>query len=392
MKTRRRAIDTMPPPPDSRLEILILQDQKQARERPTPWTVICKKGRNIVRLEFRSPIEAEGNTDGRIDRMLSSIPCWRAVRPTKLFVESSGENGVDVRLISHLAVDVGSTVTDLSIRDMGQAHVVELQEAFLQFGEHGKVTRLILSTLFPLVYAVSAITCLSDLTSVTLILKKQMLPEDLGNPAGNSTRQFGFHLGGLSSLSLLEKLAITVADEQCAREFLKLWINEDTVAGMMLGCASLPRLKSLDVPLFGGGARSQNAFALMLRRLPWLTILATVRDPTPEFWGYVQVAGGHKRLRKLSLCYSPLQDVGSLDAVVVSCVRDFPVLERLSLLFAGMQSTPDEIVNSLAGLQSHKSLYTLECGLLPGGTENFVKACQEVLGERIKVLAIPSAR
>jgi hypothetical protein len=84
--------------------------------------------------------------------MLSSLPHFGTVRrPSKLQVKSTIEQGIDIRLLAHLANTVGKTVTDLHITDLALCNGIELQKAFLAFGEN--VKRLYFShACFPLLW------------------------------------------------------------------------------------------------------------------------------------------------------------------------------------------------------------------------------------------------
>lgn len=70
--------------------------------------------------------------EGDVGVMLSSLPHFGTVRrPSKLQVKSTIEQGIDIRLLAHLANTVGKTVTDLNITDLALCNGIELQKAFL---------------------------------------------------------------------------------------------------------------------------------------------------------------------------------------------------------------------------------------------------------------------
>ena len=157
----------------SQILLVASQDEDEQLVGHSTWNIVCDKDRNIVQATFT--VSGEGD----VDTMLSSLPHFGTVRPSKLLVKSFIEHqGVDIRLVSHLANTVGGTVTDLHIRDLSLCNVIELQKTFLSFGEN--VKRLHLSTLFPLALAVTAVACLSELTSVTLALRDEMFPGGFG--------------------------------------------------------------------------------------------------------------------------------------------------------------------------------------------------------------------
>ena len=285
-------VDAMPPPPDSSLEIRLDASEDEDEQ----WNIVCDKDRSVVQATFTVSHEVDVGT------MLSSLPHFGTVRPSKLQVKSFITQGVDIRLVSHLANTVGETVTDLHITDLALCNVIELQKTFLEFGEN--VKRLHLSTMFSLALAASAITCLSELTSVTLALRDEMIPGNLITP-DNTTQHVGLlPLSLLSSLPCLEELDIRTDDDVHSLELMSDNVDDAVVASLSLGCASLSHLKRLSsVILDDRGAKSREAFAWMLRRLPRLTDLSMVYNPTPELWREVSAVGGHKMLRKLAIYY-----------------------------------------------------------------------------------------
>ena len=156
----------------------------------------------------------------------------------------------------------------------------------------------------------------------------------------------------------------------------------------MLSLSHLKRLSS--VVLDDRGDKSREAFAWMLRRLPRLTDLSMMYNPTPELWREVSAVGGHKILRRLAIYYES-QPLASLDAFVSSCNSNFPSLEHFELHLEDMECTFEEMAHSLAGLKSHKSLSTLKCSLEHAFGYSAVElgSLQAALGEHIKVTEIP---
>lgn len=111
-------VDVMAPPPGIALEIRLVPTQEQAGH---PWTVTWDSSTLIVKLDFKVP------TSDKTSWLLSDFPVLRMIRPTRLRVESAAVDAkLQVRLLRHLAVDVGSTVTNLSVINLCLAGVIEL--------------------------------------------------------------------------------------------------------------------------------------------------------------------------------------------------------------------------------------------------------------------------
>ena len=194
----KNLVEAMPSPGTTLNIRIVANNTELARERE--WQVTWDSSKSIVNLDLKRSLE------------VSSLLRLRTIRATRLHVESSitEEIGVSVRLLHHLAAEVGGTVTDLSILGLERADVFDLQESFSKFDENNgpPVTKLCLSTKFPLVLAVSAITRLRHLVTVGLTLRREMVPEWTERMTRNDLESVGFHLSGLSSLPDLRNLDI----------------------------------------------------------------------------------------------------------------------------------------------------------------------------------------
>lgn len=382
------AIDAMPPLKDSCLEIIIKgrdeQDEDEDRHRPL-WKVTCDRDKSVVRARFNSPEDEQSESRDRdsnsdFDLIMSGIPSFKTVRPGKLVVRSTMKDGVDIRFLSHLAINVGKTVTDLTIHSLGEASAVELQNVFLKFGENGKVSKVSLSTLFPLARAVSAIVFLPELVSIKLLLRKEMMPKDLDD--------VGLCLCSLSQLARLKVLDLEVNGTAMVQSVASF--DDSVTASFILGCASLVRLESLFCDIFQDrGAETQKSLALMLGRLPLLKYLGIVFNLGPETWKEINDVGGHKNLQKLDLFVDGMS-AEVVDSIVAAFITDFTALNEVNLQFLDMRCTLNEALHSLGGLKSHKSLSTLRIGwkdTLDTGID--IPSFQEAIGGRIRVEEFP---
>ena len=88
-----------------------------------------------------------------------------------------------------------------------------------------------------------------------------------------------------------------------------------SIASFTLGCASLSHLKRLSsVILDDKGAKSREAFAWMLRRLPRLTDLSMLYNPTPELWREVNAVWRPQSASKACdlLCFTACGGLGRI--------------------------------------------------------------------------------
>lgn len=284
-----------------------------------------------------------------------------------------------VRLLQHVAAEIGGVVIDLAIVGLASTPVIELQKAFFKFEN---VTKLHLSTAFPLVYAVSSASCIRILVSIELLLREEMIPEYFESGETNE-QQSGLHLGALSSLPNLRHLDVRY-DNYCSNANLPL--DGKIMASFMLGYASIPQLQSLSTHLLDDlGDESREAFAFMLRRLEHLNHLSMLYKPQAVFWKNVHDAGGHEYLQKLDVFFPEfLSSVDDLESMVDACNKDFPSLAELEIRI-DWDDDELEAIRVLSGLKSHKSLCAVKCG----AHGNFLSKSQEGLGEYIKVTKIP---
>ena len=138
-------IDAMPPP-GTLLEVQLVPTFTTSEvidARLRPWLITWDSNKSLVRIKCSKKHWGETLS-------LQSLPRLKMVRPKRLHLESSLEaGGVDVRLLRHLAVDVGATVTELSVSGLREAQLTDLHETFAKFDESGDpVKELHLSTCF----------------------------------------------------------------------------------------------------------------------------------------------------------------------------------------------------------------------------------------------------
>ena len=111
-------IDAMPPPEDSCLEIMI-NGTEQDQDRPL-WTVTIDRDTSKVKARFNSPDEDQSESgDSDVDLMISSIPCFKTVRPSETYVQSSTENGVNICTFLSSRRQCRSDCNGLSVMNIG---------------------------------------------------------------------------------------------------------------------------------------------------------------------------------------------------------------------------------------------------------------------------------
>jgi hypothetical protein len=104
----------------------------------------------------------------------------------------------------------------------------------------------------------------------------------------------------------------------------------------------------------------------------------------------VHDAGGHKKLKKLSIEYSE-PTVDDLEGLASSFNQDFPALRQLEIHFINMDDLErEEMVRALTPLKNHPYLSRVKCGWYSQDDEgNFFRDFREALGGNIQVIKIP---
>lgn len=317
---------------------------------------------------------------------------------TKLVVRSFRRNlggVVDIRMLRRLAEDVRDTVDELNISNLGASSMIELQETFSLFDNKSggpPLKKLSLSTLFPLVHAMSAATCLRDIISLNICLKKEMVPEWTHRYDSDENQPFvvssvGLHLSALASLPKVQELSITLSKTNH-----RITIDNDAVVSFMLGCSAIPGLKRLwSTMLYDWHDDCGKTVATMLHRLPDLEELGLLSVGIRGYvWQHIHAMGGHRKLRKLALSYTSSvmrTHQHDVDALVRACSQDFPSLVELEIHFK-ILLTPGEVIRALEGLKSHPSLSVIKFGCFIGENGNFFLECRQSLGARISVMEI----
>lgn len=378
-------VDVMPGA--TALEIRLVRNEAHQKPRGRPWTVALDRSKSMVKLELNQ--SDEGIVWGA-PCVLKDLPRSLTIRPARLHIESATEDvGFDERLLRHLAVDVGETVTDLSVVGLG-VRDIGLQESVAKFDEFGPpVTKLHLSTKFSLVLAISAATRLRRLESFRLTLRSEMMPE-LKMATMADIMPVGLHLSALSYLSNLQDLKIDMHHDSAGAID---WHNGTVRISFMLGCSSIPHLRRLSSEILFNpwhddeSSKELSAISAMISRLPDLEGLSLLNNPSKTFWDKVHALGGHVKLRKLAVYYI-VSDPEDLESLTRACIQDFPQLKVLELHF--WKPPDNEISRALVVLKSHPSLRSLNCGWKQRKTGgNFIPECQESLGNDINVNEIP---
>lgn len=378
-------VDVMPRT-DITLEVEQIPSDRQG---VPPWGFTWIPDTSTIRAQVKRPTGDETWT----------TPCLRAVRPTKLQVKpleddnEDDEGCVELPLLQHLAEDVGGSVSELCIVRLHATEMSDLLWTFLMFAP---VTKLELSALFPLSYAVTMANQLRDLVSLKFTLTEEMVPEWVRDNrqygiGGGSVSAVGLSLAGLSSLPKLRSFTLhcpligTLDDMAC---------SSDAVTSFMLGCTAITQIKCLKSNLINNwgdpGSMLHETLAKMLGRMSILEELNSLSFPKPELWRAVHKSGGHKGLRKLVVEFEfPLRQ--ELEALVEACIRDFPALNNLELHFGSiLHDFPlQKALDVLKGLKYSHSLCEVNFGFdsneIEQDTGALLAEFRQAVGEHIVV-------
>lgn len=366
----------MPSLPNAALEIRVVAVPTSKDE---PWILLtCIKTTATVVAEISLPDDS--NT------CQVCLPTLRTFRPTRLLLE--GIQDIDaLHLLSLLAADVGESVRDLSIMNLDASNVSDVQNVITKFDKTGdSVTRLHLSTMFPLTHTVSLATCLGSLAYLRLDLREEMVPEFFQND-DNGKQQIGLSLGALSSLSSLETLDIRISHDLQMNRYFDL--DSHVVMGFAHGYACIPSLQRISSHVLPSEPR---AFLDMMSQLPNLVNISRLSFGAHRLWQEANAADGHDKLEKLSIHVLKIKE-RELLSLVSACNGLFSALTELELHVHSICCDVADMVRILSSLADHPSLKVVKCGWgdeLEETSGEFATLYREELeGERIELVEIP---
>jgi hypothetical protein len=392
-RTLCRVADSLPPPEELQVEFFRSEDTEQTDPYSFEWDVLNRRGHCLSECN---------NSTTKIDVLLDHphigaeedyLLQLRAIRPVHLYLGAT--SGLSGELLRRVADQVAGTVTRLSVLWLETESPLALYDAFSPFRNNGRLTNLCLGYFSPIRSVLFAVTTLTSLVKLRLVVNPMTFPE--WNDASLEQAQgFGLELTALQSLPSLRELSIRVDTEPV--NFGDIFGSDDLLDGFMLGCSALHQIRVLSYEIrFDSEEEHCEAFALMLSRLENLKELSKLCFPSEMMWSHVHWAGGHSTLQKIRIHCQEAEEA-ELEATVRAIVRDFPALVTLELeLFDHICVELGRTAEILSGLKCHSSMTNVAVfleqktsGVDAGQVDDFLQMLQKDLGP--KILASPCLR